>query len=310
MTVLQSVRRVLVAGANGFIGRHVVLQLVSEGFKVVALDLSKPQAEGSQPEWIVGSVFDESLFSSVVPGCEIVVFLAAASLPASANADLAAEITGHVRTTVKAAEICSAHHVKTFIFASSGGTVYGIDAKTPLAETAPTQPRNAYGVSKLAIEHYLSVLSRLRGMRTVSLRISNPYGEGQRAVRNQGFVAAAMSAAFTKSELACWGDGSIVRDFVYVKDVARAIAMACNFSGASAVINIGTGKGTKLVEVASIIEKITNRSIPMVYFPGRSVDVSTNILDTSRARELLQWEPRVGLEAGLRKTANWWETQI
>lgn len=304
-TVLSG-RRILVVGGGGFIGRHVVAHLGAAGAEVAVMDIQPPDESLARLDWITGSLTDTALFSSAASGADIVVFLANSSLPGSANTDLSSEIGLHVQVTVKAAEICHAQGVRRFVFASSGGTVYGLDSRQALAEDSRTEPRNAYGVSKLAIEHYLRILTQSAGLQTVSLRISNPYGEGQRAHRQQGFVAAAMSHALEGKTLPIWGDGTVERDFIHIADVARAFVAACAAGDTPAAINIGSGRATSLLEMLGRIEKVLDQPVRIALMPGRRIDVQRNVLDIGRARETLGWTPEVGLDEGLARTAAWW----
>lgn len=302
--------RVLVVGGNGFIGRHIVRHLLSAGAEVVIFDIAPAPPEFSHLSQIIGSVSDSALLSSAVAGCKIVIFLANSSLPGTANMDLSVEVQAHVRSTVKAAEICNDQGVERFIFASSGGTVYGYSSEDPLREDMATQPRNAYGVSKLSIEHYLRIIRMQRNMDTISLRISNPYGDGQIALRNQGFIAAAMQNALQQKTISIWGDGHVERDFVHVSDVARAFVAACRVADLPEVVNIGSGRAVSLLEILRLIEAEMGRPVSVTFEPSRGVDVSRNVLCVERAQQTLGWMPEVGLEAGLRQTLRWWqETQ-
>jgi len=298
--------RILVVGGNGFIGRHVVRQLHSAGTRVTIMDVGHAPDAWPGLDQVIGSVQDTGLVASAVTGCDMVIFLANSSLPASANVDLAAEVDAHVKSTVKVAEICYSLKVKRFVFASSGGTVYGYSSDEPLHEDMPTRPRNAYGASKLAIEHYLRILRMRGGMETISLRISNPYGEGQRAVRNQGFIAAAIEHALTGNPLPIWGDGSIQRDFVHVSDVARAFLAACEIDNPPEVVNIGSGKAVSLRQILAILEELLERKIACEYHPGRSIDVSRNFLNIRLAQKRLGWKPFIDLRNGLLRTVEWW----
>jgi UDP-glucose 4-epimerase len=151
-------------------------------------------------------------------------------------------------------------------------------------------------------------MNKLRGLKTLSLRISNPFGERQYARGAQGFVAAAMEHAFAGRALPVWGDGSTIRDFIYVGDVARAIVAACGYSGDATEINIGAGEGRSLVEVAHAVEAASQRPLALAYQPGRSIDVAANVLDITRARQELGWEPRVEFDQALSRTAQWWRS--
>lgn len=301
-------RHVLVVGGGGFIGRHVCAAFAGSGARVTVMDVAPPPADIPY-DWISGSISDVSLLASATAGCHTVVFLANASLPGSAIANLSAEVQSHVRDTVGAAEMCAALGVKHFIFASSGGTVYGHEPAdgSALNETAATHPRNAYGVSKLAIEHYLRLLGQQdNGLRTVSLRISNPYGQGQRANRGQGFIAAAMQNAMSGTPMEIWGDGSVERDFLHVKDVAHAFLRAESEGDLPSVINIGSGVGVSMRKVLGLVEAATGRKINTTYLEGRTIDVKRNVLDISCAAQALDWRPAVTLTDGLTQTAAWW----
>lgn len=298
-------RRILVTGAAGFIGRNVLDHLVAQGRTVVGYDLRRPEEIDPGVDWVQASLSDEGALASAASRCDVVLFLAGGSLPANANDDMSREIDMHVRCSVRVAEVCARAGVGRFVFASSGGTVYGRDSEAPIPENAPTQPLNAYGVSKLAVEHYLRVLNHLGRLRTLSLRISNPYGPGQ-APGPQGFIAAALHAAATQAPLRLWGDGSVVRDFLFVGDLAAAFAAAADYEGSLTTLNIGAGRGASLSEVIAAIETALGRPLAVEYLDGRKIDVARNVLDIRAAREELRWEPRVSLETGLRATIGSW----
>ena len=302
-------RHILVLGGGGFIGRHTVNALLAEGAAVRVIDLHKPADADPRIDWRCSSLAATEDLASTAQGCDTAIYLAGHSLPATGNQDIAGEISDHVIATVRTAEICAEQGVSRFVFSSSGGTVYGTDNTAPIAETAPTKPMTAYGASKLAIEHYLRIVSAHRPMRAISLRIANPYGEGQRAGRGQGFVAAAMAAAFSGDALSIWGTGEVVRDFVHVADVAQACLRACTYSGAHDLFNIGKGEGASLLEIVRQVEIASGRKINLRLCPERAIDVKRNVLDIARARSELGWSPAIALDAGLRRTADWWAEQ-
>jgi UDP-glucose 4-epimerase len=305
--------RACVLGAAGFIGRHVVSEFLAQGYFVTAVDMVEGNAAAMSQhrrlEFLCGRLNDESFVRQVLAQADTVICLAPNSLPATSNADLAAEIGNQVQATLRIAEIAHQSGVRTFVFASSGGTVYGIDSATPIGEATPTNPRNAYGVSKLSIEHYLRILRELRGLHAVSLRISNPYGSGQNANSGQGFVAMAMRRAFASEPMTIWGDGRAVRDFVFVKDLARAFVLAAEYSGPEHVINIGSGLGYSLLEIATMVEEVSGHPLALRFERQRRIDVARNVLDISRAFAEMRWQPETTIEAGLAATAEWWASR-
>lgn len=298
--------RVLVIGAGGFMGRALCAELRDRA-DIVGLDIATPRDDLDHVDWITGSIADPSLVASAADGCDAVIFLANASLPASSQAHLAHEASAHVAATLEVAETCEALGVARFLFASSGGTVYGYDApEGGLDEDGPTRPRNGYGVSKLAIEHYLRLMHEAGRMRTLSLRIANPYGEGQRALRGQGVVAAALEHVRNGTVMPIWGDGTVERDFVHISDVARAFGAGLDHEGRSATINIGSGEPVSLNAVIDRLRAVTGRELRVDYQSERRIDVHVNALSIERAREELGWSPSVALDEGLRRTAAWW----
>lgn len=301
--------KVLVVGGGGFIGRSIVSLLMKEGVSVTVLDIISQDVFAENLEWVVGTAEDESLLSSLARYSEVVIFLANNSLPASSNNNLTGEVLSHVKVSIRAAEICEAQGVKRFIYASSGGTVYGYDAKSPLSENDSTRPLNAYGVSKLTIENYLRILGARGLMDTVSLRISNPYGEWQTASKNQGFIAAAIRGALNNEPILIWGDGTIVRDFIYVEDVAKAFIVASYLDEVPNVVNIGSGIGCKLLDIIKIVEKFVGRDIPVIFEKERSVDVKSNVLDISLAKASLGWNPKIDIMEGIDRTVAWWRAR-
>ncbi|MEM9010555.1 MAG: NAD-dependent epimerase/dehydratase family protein [Pseudomonadota bacterium] len=302
--------RVAVIGASGFIGQHVVAALLEAGAEVAGFDralaVCPPHARYTHLQGDAGNPTD---VAPALAGADAAICLAPSSLPVTANADFAAEVAGHLAPTIRLAELALAAGCRRFVYASSGGTVYGAPGPGPLAETAATLPQSAYGVTKLAMEHYLRVLGELRGLSALSLRVSNPYGPGQIAAQGQGLVAMAMKRAFEGAPMVIWGDGSVVRDFVYIGDVARAYAVAAAPSGPVGAINVGSGSGLRLIDIAKAVEAAAERPLDLRFTEGRAIDVAANVLDISRAEKLLGWRPTTMLEDGLRQTAAWWRAR-
>jgi UDP-glucose 4-epimerase len=208
--------------------------------------------------------------------------------------------------SVQLLELCRAAQVRRVVFISSGGTVYGIPQTVPIPETAPTEPISAYGINKLTVEKYLQLYHHLHGLSGISLRVANPFGPFQSPYRRQGVVAALIETFLAGRPLEIWGDGRIVRDFIFVGDVAQAILRAALYQGPHRVMNIGSGVGRSVLEVADAIASALDLAHPpILHKPSRRADVPANVLDIARAREALGWAPETEWLTGLRLTAAW-----
>ena len=302
-------RRVLVIGAGGFIGRRVTRALAASGIMVTALDSYKPAEENHVGEWHVADSTNLGLLKMAAEGCDAAVFLGGYSRPGDRLGSIVGPVQEEIVHPVQVAEACADVGVQRFVFTSSGGTVYGPVETHPTPETERNCPINSYGVSKLTVEHFLRLLAKAGAIQSTVLRVSNPYGPGQQARRGQGFIAAAMNAAFSETELVIWGDGSAVRDFIYIGDVAEAFIAACRGSNPYDLINISFGEGASLREICAGVEQVSGRKLRIRYDGPRGTDVSISVLANDRAKNLLGWRPRTPLLEGLAKTAEWWASR-
>ena len=300
--------RVVVIGGAGFIGAHVCAALRRAGFATVATGRPPVPVLGADllPEsgsFVEAELEDLATMQQLMSEAETVICLASNSLPATSNSDMGSEVHHHVESTVRLAQIASESGVSRFVFASSGGTVYGRSSTVDVSEDSPTQPMSAYGVSKLATENYLRVLGHLSPMTTLSLRVANPYGPGQRTDRRHGFISTAIECALQGTPLTIWGDGSARRDFVFVEDVARAFVAGAAYDGPFPVVNIGSGRATSLLEAVAWVQDALEVDLDVRFEASRPVDVPVNSLAIDRAEAELQWHPTVDLVDGIRRTA-------
>ena len=290
-------------------GRHVTRTLAAAGYAVIGLDKYKPDNVHHIEEWHETDSHDLNFLKQAAESCEAAIFLGGYSRPGDRVRSIVEAVPEELMHPAQVAEACGDVGVKRFIFTSSGGTVYGPVETHPTPETETNTPLNAYGVTKLAAEHFLRLLSASSGIATSVLRVSNPYGPGQLARRGQGFIAAAMNAAYKGEMLEIWGDGSVVRDFIYVGDVADAFAAACKSENPFDLVNVSFGKGASLRQICEGVEAASGRKLNVKYTRGRAADVPISVLDNSRAARVLGWQPVTSLAEGLAKTARWWESQ-
>jgi UDP-glucose 4-epimerase len=300
----------LILGGGGFMGKHLSRALLEQGHTVGIFDRPNVKPAEALPhhenlEWLEGDFLNEGDVEQAVAGCEIVFHLISTTLPKSSNDDPIYDAETNLVSTLHLLETARKARVRKVLFASSGGTVYGIPREVPIKESHPTDPVCAYGISKLAIEKYLHLYHTLHGLDYCVLRIGNPYGEGQRPAASQGAVAVFMNKALNDEVIEIWGDGSVTRDYLYVGDVAPAFLKAMDYSGEHRVFNIGAGQGRSLNQVIAAIESLVGRPVARKYLPARSFDVPTSVLDISRARALLRWQPETTFHDGLAKTYSW-----
>jgi len=297
----------LVLGGTGFIGSHVVENLASAGHHVRLLDLHPkqfwtppPQVECVWTDWN-----DSALLDQAVRGTDIVMHLIGTTLPVTSNLDIVADIESNLVASIRLLQICRQHNVQKVVFSSSGGTVYGVPQSLPIHEDHPTYPINSYGVVKLAIEKYLHVFNQLYGLGYIVLRGANPYGQRQSPLGSQGAVSVFLNRLAQSKPIEIWGDGSVVRDFVHVSDLARAFRLAAESDLNHGIFNVGSGQGISLLKLIEKIQSATGQSPTVVHLPGRSADVPINVLDIRRIQARLGWQPTIDLDAGLKQMWDW-----
>jgi UDP-glucose 4-epimerase len=295
----------LVLGGGGFIGKHLCEGLLARGYPVRVLDrphldLEDARLLASRVEWLEGDFTNAVDVAAAIEGCRWVFHLVSTTLPKNSNENPLYDLESNVASTLRLLELAREGERK-IIFLSSGGTVYGLPRTTPIPETHPTEPLCAYGIGKLAIEKYLELYRMLHGLDYAVVRLSNPYGEHQRTQGAQGVIPIFMHKALHHEPIEIWGDGSVIRDYVYIGDVVEALTRVMTHQGPERVINVGSGIGTSLNELVQILRDVTGRAIDCRYVAGRRFDVPASVLDISRARSALGWSPLVPLEEGIRR---------
>ena len=305
---LSDIGQTLIIGVSGFIGRHIARHCNAEGTKLVGLSNRRPEGINFD-DFHHGRSETTGLLAQALEGCENVVYLGGTSRPALGMERITDEITRESNHVIDVAQICADLGVKRFIFASSGGTVYGVSPSRPVHENQETRPINLYGLSKVVAEHGIRLVGERAGMSAISLRISNPFGPGQVMRSGQGFIAACFAAAKTGVPLKIWGDGTVIRDFIYINDVAKAVMSALQSDIHSHAINIGAGKGVSLNDICPLVAEVTGRKIRLEFEASRKVDVPKIVLSIEKAGRLLSWKPTTTLSQGLQATSSWWESK-
>ncbi len=299
----------LVLGGGGFLGSHLTDALAGAGYRVRVFERFVPGPGDHHPaaavEWLQGDFNDSEDLRRAVAGCDVIYHMVSSTVPKTSNEDPAYDIQTNLISTLQMLELARKAGAKKLIFISSGGTVYGVPREVPIKETHPTEPVCSYAIGKLAVEKYLHLYKVLHGMDYCILRLANPYGERQKPTGAQGAVAVFLHRAVRGEAIEIWGDGSVVRDYIYVGDAVQAMLAAMRDTGEHRLFNIGAGEGHSLNQLVAAIEKLLGHPVECRYTPGRTFDVPVNVLDITRAREVMGWAPKVSFEQGLRRTWQW-----
>lgn len=303
---------VLITGGAGFIGSHVVDACIAAGFSVAIVDdFSSGSRDNVHPAARVHGIDLRSealaeVFASEAP--EYVIHLAAQIDVRRSVMEPLFDAEVNILGGLRLLEGCVKHKVKKFVFASTGGAIYGAQEQLPAAEDAVPRPECHYATSKLAFEHYVSLYRRLYGLSYTILRFPNVYGPRQRADGEAGVCSILAGLMLEGKTPTLYGHGTPTRDFVFVRDIARAALLALD-RGDGETVNLGSGRG---ISVRALFETLKD----VLGFEGephladlRPGEVQDNYITGERAAAVLGWTPEVDLEAGLRETAEYIRAQ-
>ena len=320
---------VLVTGGAGYIGAHTVRALRDSGKKVVVLDtLERGNREAViDAELIIGDVADQSLVAKICRenGISSVIHFAAYKAVGESMVEPEKYWSNNVAATEKMLDVLTDQRVDKFVFSSSAA-VYGTPSSTPVTENNPTNPESVYAETKLAVEKLLGSLSQNTGhrLRSVSLRYFNAAGAskdnkiGEDWSSSQNLVPRVMRALLEKDfKLEIFGDdyptpdGTCVRDYIHVEDLADAHARALDYldsGGETLVCNIGTGSGTSVMQLIDLAEKIAGQKVPYRIAGRRAGDPVSVFADVSLAEKKLGWKATRELSAIIESAYNWHRT--
>ena len=314
-------RKILVTGGAGFIGSHVADRFLAEGWDVtIADDLSSGKRDNLPEEaaFYELSVNSREFANLVAKGkFDVVAHLAAQIDVRKSVADPVVDATSNILGTLNLMEaLRSSGSAARVVFTSTGGALYGEFTTPPNLETYPKDPESPYAVSKLSAEYYLAYYGRVHNRDTVAVRFGNVYGPRQDPHGEAGVVAIFCGRILAGRPLTIFGDGSQTRDYVYVGDVARSVLLAATKplpeKGTldARAFNIGTGKGTSVVELVKLLQQAAGSNVPVEFAPHRPGEQQESFLNVEKARKVLGWEPEVSLADGLAKSYRWFERQL
>ncbi len=300
MTIGESFQRVVVTGGSGFIGTHVMRMARGQHIEAIALSRS-----GDCPGLVRADIRDRHTLETILLPGDTVIHLANSTNPTTSESDRVRDVEENLVGTLQLLEACVNKSVSKFVYASSGGTVYGIPSAIPIPETHETNPISAHGAMKLAAEKYVQMYGAQLGLEYLILRCANAYGPGQTGRRGQGIIGRAIQNALRDESLEIWGDGTVVRDFIYVEDVAEALLLAITSDATGELVNIGSGTRTSVNDIIDLVGRAVGRPLRVTYTPSRRIDVPVSILDITKAASLLGWKPRTPIEDGISLCHEW-----
>jgi UDP-glucose 4-epimerase len=305
--------KVLVTGGAGFIGSHLVDRLVQEGHEVVVVDnlcTGKRRNLNRAARFCkldIQSWRLERVFRNERPN--IVMHLAAQMDVRKSVEDPIFDAQVNVLGMLNVLQQAVRHGVRKVVFSSSGGAIYGEQEIYPAPESHVTRPLSPYGISKLCGEQYLSYYQRVSGLQMVSLRYANVYGPRQDPDGEAGVVAIFVQKLLNNEQAIINGNGRQTRDFVYVEDVVEA-NLAVMGQETQGTYNVGMGEETSINDLLRILITHTNSTCKEVHGPAKSGEQVRSVIDSSKLRQELSWEPKTELSEGLKRTVDYFRERM
>jgi len=297
----------LILGGTGFIGRHVALLLARAGFSVTITGRRPP--EFAFPAELSGRITWRRLdietpdWDRLVATADVVHHYLWTSIPGREAANPVHGLTANVGSTIGLLEALKRRGNGRLVFISSGGTIYGKLHRIPADEDHPIEPITAYGAEKAVAELYLRHYRAISDLDVRIARVANVYGAGQDPARGLGAVTTFIHHALAGRKISIYGDGTVIRDYVHISDVASLLAtLSCVPAPKDFIFNVGNGAGTSLNDIVAILEAHLARPLDVVRTPARPFDVPVSVLAIARAQTQLNWSPRLSVLAGAART--------
>jgi UDP-glucose 4-epimerase len=294
----------------GFLGKALIRQLIAQGYQTNILDHNAcPEEFAGKTTWLAGEFDDKTLQKTALHGVDVAFHLISSTVPGDDTVDSIKELSDNIFSTLAFLDMCRNCHVRRIVFVSSS-SVYGLQVKMPIPESAITNPISSHGIQKLTIEKYLLLHQFLYGIDVRIVRLSNPYGPGQNLFGRQGFIALAIGHLLKNEPILLRDSGRTVRDFIYIDDVSRALALAGIAERAPPILNIGSGIGYSIKQVVELLEDIIGKTVMTVSREMRKVDIPISVLDVTMAHDSLGFEPISSLREGIIKTLRYHKIRV
>ena len=303
---------ILVTGGAGFIGSHIVEAYLKLGHRVIILDnLSSGKKENIAPE---AKFYEMDLLDPRIENLlgdeqiEVINHHAAQISVTHSVTHPEEDASINILGSIKLLEAAKSGGVKKFIFASTGGAIYGFQDAFPADESHACRPESPYAISKFSVENYLHYYRKTYGLNSTILRYSNVYGPRQDPHGEAGVVAIFCQKLLSQSQPVIFGDGEQTRDFVSVQDVAEANVLALTHSLAG-IYNVGTGKETTVNELFQQIAQLAGNNVTPQHAPARKGELQRSVIDPEKFRASTRWKPGLPLKQGLSSTYEFFACQ-
>ncbi len=290
--------KILVLGGNGFIGKNLCKYVSSMGHDVISFDMDYGFRESTKITYVKGDFFQDDDLIPYLKDVDVVYHAISTINPGNSNNKYMQGYTHDFLQSVKLCDLSKQYHFK-IIYLSSGGTVYGFQTHMPIDEETLAIPINHYGNLKLCIENTFRTFNKQFNTNVIIARIANPYGPGQDYSKGVGFIDAALKRAIHNQTIEIWGDGTVIRDYIYIDDVCHMLASLIYYEGKESVFNISSNSGVSQNEIIKIIHKMVP-DISVKYLPARSVDVPAIILNNTKILSVCK-EQCIEIEEGITK---------
>ena len=302
-----------ITGATGFLGTYLLKFFIEKSnYSIRAISRTIPlkNYQGAEKvNWLRGDLSSIKVCEDFVCNLDVVIHLAHTNSPLSSDYDLPSDATSNMVPTLNLLQAVRAQDNRLhFIYSSSGGAIYA-NRKTRkiFKESDICLPENSYGIQKLAGEHYLRMAAKKDWLTAICLRIGNPYGVLLPPERMQGLIGVALTQVLNKQPVKIFGSPHNVRDYIHLLDMCHAFAKVLTPKNSFDIFNIGSGRGYSVDEILYLLEKYSGQKIvrqcvasdaTLNYLPSWAV------LDVSKAKENIGWEPSIDLETGLKQLCN------
>lgn len=288
--------KILVLGGNGFIGSNIVNYLASNNHEVYSFDRNLPSKEKNNIHYIRGDFFSIKDLSDALKNMDVVIHTISTINPSNSASEFLRGYEKDFIQTISLFKLASDNSIR-LLFISSGGTVYG-KKNFPIQEDSVLHPLNHYGALKVCVETVMHTFNLQAKSDFISIRISNPYGPGQDFEKGVGFIDAVLKKSIMGEIIEIWGDGEVIRDYIYITDVCKIIEKLLYYKGEHDTFNISTGIGSTQNDIIEYIKDLGLHP-KIIYKESRGIDVKKNILDNSRIKTLYK-DKLISLSEGIR----------